>query len=284
MSPTTSIFLPKNPHSSNIITMFNDEVSSDLLFEVADQPGGISASKRARSTTSFHAHRIILNKCKSTLLGELCKPNGESVTVVSITDVGTDIFHHMLYYIYGGEISDDILRENAKEIIDAADKYGVVNLKLEAEASLVDSTKITINNVKEHLLYADSKNCALLQEAVMDFIVKNSDKVYNKKLSFENIPGHLITDLIAAINRSKADRGHMKRNFSTMRISDLRKQLHEKGLDIDGSRETMIALLKENSWRPPPPPSSSSSSSSSSCSSNSSSSDHYSSSSDSDSD
>ena len=99
MSPT-SIFLPKNPHSSNIITMFNDEVSSDLLFEVADQPGGISASKRARSTTSFHAHRIILNKCKSTLLGELCKPNGESVTVVSITDVGTDIFHHMLYYIY----------------------------------------------------------------------------------------------------------------------------------------------------------------------------------------
>ena len=190
-----------------------------------------------------------------------------------------------IFIIYGGKISDDILRENEKEIIDAADKYGVVNLKLEAEASLVDSTKITINNVKEHLLYADSKNCALLQEAVMDFIVKNSDKVYNKKLSFENIPGHLITDLIAAINRSKADRGHMKRNFSTMRISDLRKQLHEKGLDIDGSRETMIALLKENSWRPPPPPSSSSSSSSSSsCSSNSSSSDHYSSSSDSDSD
>jgi len=32
-----------------------------------------------------------------------------------------------------------------------------------------------------------------------------------------------------------------------MRVGDLRKRLHDKGLCIDGSRETMIALLRENS-------------------------------------
>jgi len=31
-----------------------------------------------------------------------------------------------------------------------------------------------------------------------------------------------------------------------MRVGKLRKMLDEKGLDVDGSRESMIALLKEN--------------------------------------
>ena len=34
--------------------------------------------------------------------------------------------------------------------------------------------------------------------------------------------------------------------MSTMRISDQRRKLDEKGLDIDGSRETLISALKEN--------------------------------------
>jgi len=31
-----------------------------------------------------------------------------------------------------------------------------------------------------------------------------------------------------------------------MRVSDLKKMLHEKGLDIDGSRKAMIATLREH--------------------------------------
>jgi len=31
-----------------------------------------------------------------------------------------------------------------------------------------------------------------------------------------------------------------------MRVATLRKMLDEKGLEVDGSRESMIALLKEN--------------------------------------
>ena len=57
----------------------------------------------------------------------------------------------------------------AKDIINACDKYGVVHLKLEAEATYVESTTITIDNMMDNLLYADSKNLALLKESVMDY-------------------------------------------------------------------------------------------------------------------
>jgi len=33
--------------------------------------------------------------------------------------------------------------------------------------------------------------------------------------------------------------------LSTMRVNELRIKSDEKGLDVDGSRETMIATLKE---------------------------------------
>lgn len=36
--------------------------------------------------------------------------------------------------------------------------------------------------------------------------------------------------------------------YNKMRVVKLRKMLDEKGLDVDGSRESMIALLKERSY------------------------------------
>ena len=35
--------------------------------------------------------------------------------------------------------------------------------------------------------------------------------------------------------------------YNKMRVGTLRKMLDDKGLGVDGSRESMIALLKENS-------------------------------------
>ncbi len=38
--------------------------------------------------------------------------------------------------------------------------------------------------------------------------------------------------------------------LSTMRIDDLRKKAHKRGLDMKGSREVLVASLKENRKRP----------------------------------
>ena len=151
----------------------------------------------------------------------------------------------MLYNAYGGKLPDEDLKANAKDIIDACDKYGVVHLKLKAEATYVESNEITIDNMMDNLLYADSKNLALLKEAVLDYIVANKDDIIGK-VSFDSIPG-FATDLLTAVSRGEQSGDGNSINYNKMRVGTLRKMLDEKGLDVDGSRETMIALLKENS-------------------------------------
>ena len=239
-------FIPENPISRSILAMFNDEESADILFVVDDEPVR-NTRKKTKATTTLYGHRCIMQKCTSAVLGELCKSEEDDATAtVAITNVTPEIFKHLLYYIYGGKVADEDMNENATDIIDAADKYGIVGLKLEAEASLVTNTTITFENAIGNLLYADSKNCALLKEAVMDFIAENSKEAAHK-LSFGNVPGHVIPDLLTAVNRKGSEGGTIPdtNDLNSMRVNALRKMLHKKGLDVDGSREMMIARLEE---------------------------------------
>ena len=244
------LFIPENTIATSILAMFNDEESADVMFEVGGAPVR-STHNRAKplTATTLYAHRLILQKCTANVLGELCTSakGADETTTVLISDVKPDIFKHMLYYIYGGGVSDKDMKDKAKDIIDAADRYGIVGLKLEAEASLVTSTTITFDNAIENLLYADGKNCALLKETVMDFIAENSNEAVIK-LSFEDVPGSVVKDLLVAMNRKGAMSNATSNvnSFIDMRVNDLRKLLHEKGLeDVDGSREMMIARLEE---------------------------------------
>jgi len=242
-------FVPTNPINKNMLELFMNQETADVVFEVGEQQLDIERTERC--ITSFHAHRPILQKCAPTLY-EMCGvvDRGE-VTTVSITDVKPDIFKNMIYNAYGGKLSDEDLKNKAKDIIDACDKYGVVHLKLEAEACYVKSTEITMDNMMDNLLYADSKNLALLKEAVMDYIVKNKHSIIGK-VSFDNLPSSMMTDLLTAMARGEeqteggGEEDEERIKYNKMRVGTLRKKLDEKGLDVDGSREAMIALLKEN--------------------------------------
>ena len=241
-------FIPENPSVCKTIQgVFLDEKYSDIVFEVGgEEKGKDNAMKVAKTApVTFPAHRLIVANCSNTL-AELCESNGNpTTTLVQIPGVSPDVFHLLLSYIYGMKILIDDMISHARGIIDAADKYGVVNLKLEAEACFVEGTIFTIENVMELLLYAESKNCALLKEATMDYIVENKAEVI-EKLSFANAPGALITDVLAAVSRgergSDGDGGDIQ--YNSLRISELRKMAHVKGLNVDGSREMLIAALK----------------------------------------
>ena len=228
---TTSPFVPSNPMSGMITAMFLDEDSADVCFEVsgADVP--------------FHAHSFILKAC-APMLASLFGSDDDDVATVLITDVKPAIFRHMLHYVYGGSVSDGEMKTYSKDIINAADKYSIANLKLEAEAAYVKSTGITMDNAIENLLFADALHLALLKEAVMDFLAENHDEAI-KKVSFADVPGHLMKDLLVAFgrkNRVGANTGSDD-DLSTMRVSELRWRLSELGLDVDGSREAMIEAL-----------------------------------------
>jgi len=111
------------------------------------------------------------------------------------------VFHLLLHYVYGGEISDKEFVDNAKDLINAGDKYGVTNLKLEADVWYVNNTEISIDNVIDNLLYAHAKNCALLKESVMDFILVENKQEVLRRVSFRDAPGDVCNDLLAAVLR-----------------------------------------------------------------------------------
>ena len=238
-------FTGENPSRHMLRDLLVDETSADVVFEVEGEQEANSIGKLSRTSNivKFHAHKFILKRC-APVLAALC-PAGEDPVSVTIDDIASDVFRHMLTYAYGEEVDEDGYKSHAKEIIEAADRYELVDLKLEAEAQYVITTQINVNNVMELLHYSDSKNLALLKEAVMDFIVHNVGEVL-QKVSLEDVPGGVVAALLAAVAREKKKNSgdaSNNNNLTSMRISDLRKRLHEKGLSIDGSREMLIAAL-----------------------------------------
>jgi len=257
--PTTSVpppFIPENPFAKNIQRMIMDENFGDISFAVGGNQKKSNAEKVAKTTPiMFHAHRDILRECSTGILADICDLKvSEGVSMsspVEITDVSPEVFRHLLYSAYGGKISADDMKPHTKEIIEAANRYGVVNLKLEAEAFFVGATTFSLENVMEQLLYAESINCALLKEAAMDYLIENSAAVIDK-ISFNDLlTPTLMRDVFAAVSRGKKNLGvgcgeddDDDSRFNSMRISELRQEAHKKGLNVDGSREMLIAALK----------------------------------------
>ena len=180
---------------------------------------------------TFQAHWCIVENCWS-ILAVLCEAHGDGTTPIQFTGEAPDVLHLLLSYIYGMKISNEDMESHAKDIIDAADRYGVISRKLEAEAFSVEATTLTVNNVKELLLYADSKNLALLKEAAIDFIVDDMSDVIEKLTTNDLIPGSLIKDvLVTVLCREKVN---IKSQLAYMRVSELRKKAQEMGLCVDG--------------------------------------------------
>jgi hypothetical protein len=242
-TPTKSVpppFIPENPVAKMIQGLFMEDESADTVFEVGgeEQPKNNAMKVAKTAPVAFPAHRLIVAKL-SSVFAELCESNGDDTTPIQITGVSPDVFHLLLFYMYGGKVSDNDMKSHARGIIDVADRFGVSSLKLEAEAYVVQTTTFTMENVMENLLYAESKNLALLKEATMDYIVENKANVIENLTTNDLIPGSLIKDVLVSVLRRENTDG-----TDALCISELRHMAHEKGINVDESREMLIAALK----------------------------------------
>ncbi|EJK47082.1 hypothetical protein THAOC_34224 [Thalassiosira oceanica] len=201
-------FVPGYPTLQNMLKDFGNEETADV--DVKFEVGGAVESATGRpkqdqtSTSTFHAHHYAL-RLNAPALADMCNP-GDVSAPTAINNIQPATFKDMLYYCYGGKISEDNLRQNAKEIIEAADRFGVVNLKLEAEACYVDTVELTLDNIIGVVTYADSKNLALLKERCMDFL-SSADKIeVARNVSFDDMPPRLVKDLMETEGH-QADQG-----------------------------------------------------------------------------
>ena len=141
--------IPELSFKDCILKSFNKKETADVAFELGGE-----------HTATFYAHRLILGY-NSQMLADMCKPG--DLTPVSIANVAPEVFKIVLYFCYGGKIGEDDMKTKSKQIIDAADRFGIVPLKLAAEASYVEMTEFSAENVVEILAYADARNLALLK-------------------------------------------------------------------------------------------------------------------------
>jgi len=209
-------------------TLFNDEDTSDLTLEV-----GEGLQKRR-----FYAHRAILTKCAPDLAA-LCE-DCDKDNPVTLPDVDPDVFQELLRFVYGGKVVEDKWGSHYRHFIDTADKFGVINLKIEAEVRYVRAEALTVDNVVESLLYADSKNCSYLKEQAIKYIMEHPTEVFNSE-SFKNFPvSESIVKEIFFVSRLVPQKGERM----DVTVGELRRRLSRKGLDTDGSRETLMARLQ----------------------------------------
>ena len=233
------LFIPTNPCFGGILTHCNHQDSADIVFDV-DEPGG--------GIQRFYAHRLIL-RMSAPSLAEYCdgvaasSDVADSLPVVPVSNVRHAVFHHLLYYVYGGIIAAEVLKELSRDIIEVADRFGLGHLKVLAEGYYVESTKINVGNFFELYHFSDTKKCALLKETVMNFILDNVTQVMQL---FHGVDGSqsesMITDLLTAL----AKRAGLDGFFKTMSVVNLRKKLDERGLDVDGTHEMLVDSLERS--------------------------------------
>ena len=241
-------FIPKIPFVQHMLDLFLDEEKADMSFKVETRPL-LDESKDTSPALCevFHAHKLVLTTCaKGLILGSLCE-HCDGSTPVHITDVAPNVFRLLLRYVYGGDISAGEWKDHAKDLLEAADKFGLPNLKIEAEAWYVMLLKFSAGDAVETVAHANKMNCFLLKEAAINFIVTNANEVLASG-TLMNIPESnvIIRDILCSVaTLSKQEQHNIdSKGLHQLSINDLRARLALLGDDFDGSKEALIIRLK----------------------------------------
>ena len=224
---------PPNPFSQNILKLLDNEDTADVSFVVKD--------------TRVFAHRILL-EANAPVLATFCERCDKN-TPVPIDGTTPTIFRHILSYVYGGEVpSQEIIQKQGIEILGAADRYGVVGLKLAVEDMIVRSGVVSVLNVVDFLLFADAATAPLLKEYCISYFITRAKDILKSKSAWKlKESGDISFEVMEAMLKSKeksSDNGNESNSF--LSIERLRKKLFKRGiLELDGSKKMLLARLHE---------------------------------------
>lgn len=221
-----------NPLSRNMLKLLD---SGDLLADVSFDLNGEIIS----------AHKFIL-AVNAPILADLCKDCTKD-TPLPITRCDAEVFRRLLRYIYGEsapENEQEILSIGF-DIIDAANYFGIVQLKLSIESSLVKVLSFNPENVTKYILFADAMTCPLLKERAVSYFVSRAKDIMKNESSARLCES---TDLMQELMLAILDDDDTDRRFDTgymaMPVEVIREKLSVYSLDLDGTKEVLADRLE----------------------------------------
>mmetsp|Transcript_30091 Transcript_30091/g.39615 ORF Transcript_30091/g.39615 Transcript_30091/m.39615 type:complete len:639 (-) Transcript_30091:210-2126(-) len=172
-----------NTLQSDLKAMLNNPARSDVTFLLEGKP--------------LYAHRIIIMARCEPLERMLDGPMREAMEQeISIPDHRYDVFLAFLEFLY----TDDVMGLDpsfvevsfALDLLTLADQFLVEALKRKCETAIQKS--ITVENVSEMLVTADSRQAMSLRKRCFDFIMLNFGQVIATK-SFSELPPNFLREI-----------------------------------------------------------------------------------------
>ncbi|KAK5980828.1 Protein maternal effect lethal 26 [Trichostrongylus colubriformis] len=158
---TTTEPAKKSNYEQRLVEDYQRLFRDDLLKDFTIRVGG----------KEIRAHRAILAArspvFQAMLMNELTSETKRGV--LEISDLDYDVVYEMVHYIYCGRCRKEI-SDIAADLLMAADKYGIVELKDRCEEVLLEN--LTEENACQLLILGDLYSAEQLQERAVEFILR----------------------------------------------------------------------------------------------------------------
>ena len=228
--------VPYNPHSSNMLKLLGSKQSADVWFKIMTE----------LQQRDYGAHSLIL-EMNAPILSAFGKGSTQD-SPNEIRDVLPEIFQMVLHYAYGGLVTRESAGGHEKQLVEAANMFDMAALKVTAEAMLAEKLLLKHDNVVDWLLWADCMTCALVKELAMSYAVSMiQDLLHSDCLDKLRQSKALMSELIMEMSQTVNDDSRLISNRMT--VNALRERAEEDGLDMDGSKQTLIRILEESKKR-----------------------------------
>lgn len=122
---------------------------------------------------------------------------------MEIKDLDYEVVYEMLYFIYCGKTPK--VDELAADLLVAADKYSIPDLKLRCEKALISA--LTVDNVCDLLTLADAHAAQHLKERAVEFLVAhaaNVTRTHGWQMMLRQRP-ELVTEVVQAFNKPQQE-------------------------------------------------------------------------------
>jgi BTB/POZ domain len=203
---------------------------SDVTFKVGQQ--------------EFRLHSFILDNRASALFQMIDHPGQTIILLEEEGDVDAAMFQSIVRYIYTGDgpaaAAVIVDADMATTMLTLADRFGCVGLKHYVESVIVDE-----DSAADMLLMGDSHTCAQLKEAAIRIFKNQADLVMNTE-GWKRVKesSALVAELLSVVATTKQSASTTDDDPEGQCVAELRNQLLKRGLDVDGSRETLVKRLK----------------------------------------